>query len=130
MADPTPLPTTNAVASGVDTAIADGESAAETAVDTMAEAAQPWLALPVIKQIFQSIVSYICGLLGKTGQLLATFAITKYQGSVENSALQTAETEVEAAIQSGDPNAIAKAEQDFQKAQSAAVNSDGSAQPQ
>jgi len=126
----TALPTVNKLASGIDTAIADGTTVAEAAVETAAETSQPWLLTFGIKQIFEAIVKYILGVLGKTGQLESTFIVTKAQGAIENSALSKAEQEVQTALASGDPNAIAKAEQDFQKAQSAAVNSDGSAHPQ
>lgn len=126
----TALPTTNAVAEGIDTVISGGATVAEKAVETAAESAQPWLAFPVIKQLFQALVSWIIGILSKTGQLLSTKAVTTVQGSLEDSALVRANQEVVDAIQTGDPAKIAAAESDFQKAQSSAVNTDGSAPPQ
>lgn len=126
----TPLSTVNKVATGIDTAIADGTTLAETAVEAAAESSQPWLLTFGIKQIFESIVKYVLGIAGKTGQLAITFQVTKAQGALENSALKKAEQEVQTALASGDPNAIAQAEQNFQKSQSTAVNTDGSATPQ
>lgn len=126
----TPLPTTNPVETGIDTVISNGTAGAEQAVDTAAEASQTWLAFPVVKQLFESLVSWIFGIASKTGQIAITFGINKIQTSSENAALQKAEQEVQTAIASGDQNALLKAEQDFQKADSAAVNNDGSAQPQ
>lgn len=127
---PNPLPTANPIETIIDTAISDGTSAGETAVDTAAETSQPWLAFPIIKQLFQALVSYILGIASKTGQLAITFGINKIQTGAQNSTLQKAEQEVQTAIAGGNPNDIAKAEADFQKADSAAVNNDGSATPQ
>lgn len=126
----TPLPTTNSVETGIDTVAADGTVIAEKAVDAAAETSQTWLAFPVIKQLFESFVAWIFGIMSKTGQLIITFAINKIQTGAQNSALQNAEQEVQTAIVSGNQNAITQAEQDFQKAESAAVNNDGSATPQ
>lgn len=123
------LSTENKTASQVDSAVSGLESVAEQAIDKAAETSQPFLAVPVIKQIFESIVHFILSLESRVGQLVFTFGITRGQGSAENSSLVDAEKEVETAIQTGDANGIAKAEADFQKAQSAAANSDGSATP-
>lgn len=125
----TPLPTENKTAEVVDTAIADGAQAADQIIDKAAETSEPILAAPVIKQLFEALVKWLLGVASRTGQLFITFGITRSQGNAENSSLVSADKEVEDAIKSGDQNAIAKAEQDFQKAQSSAVNSDGSAQP-
>lgn len=132
MTDPnqgTPLPTENKIASGVDTVISTATTLGEQALEKTAETAEPILTFPVIKQLFESLVNWLLGLASRAGQIIFTFGITRVQGDTENSSLAPAEREVQEAIQSGDPNAIAKAEQDFQKAQSGAVNSDGSAQP-
>lgn len=126
----TPLPTTNKTAAGVDTAIADGTLAAEQAVEKAAEASAPFLAFPFIKQCFEAFANWLMGVASKTGQLALTFVITRVQTAEEGSALDQANKAVEAAILSGDANAITSAEAAFQKAQSSAVNSDGSAQPQ
>lgn len=125
-----PIPESNPIANGIDTAISGGESFAEKAVDTAAEGSQTWLALPFIKQVFEAIVHYLLTVVSKTGQLAITFAVNRAQGNSENSDLADAEKEVEAALQTGDPNAISKAEQDFQAAQSSASNSDGFTHPQ
>lgn len=126
----TPLPTENKAASEADSLISGGVQAGEEALEKAAETAEPVLAFPVIKQVFEAFVHWLLGLASRAGQILVTFGITRAQGNAENSDLIAAEKEVETAIQSGDSNAIAKAEQDFQRAQSGAVNSDGSAQPQ
>jgi len=126
----TPLSTVNETATDIDKGISVAETVAEKAVDVAAESAQTWLAFPVVKQLFEALVSWIVGVLGKTGQLFATKAVTTIQGNNEDSALLKAEQEVQDAITSGDTARIAQAEADFQKAQSAAVNTDGSAHPQ
>lgn len=126
----TPLPTENKIATQIDSAISGGEGLAEQAIDAAAETAEPVLKAPVLKQLFEAAVHWLLNIASKTGQILITFGITRAQATAENSDLVKAELAVEAAIQSGDANAIAQAEQFFQQAQSAAVNSDGSAKPQ
>jgi len=125
-----PLPNTNPIESGLDTALSVGGTAVVDAIETAVIAAEPEMATPVWKQIWESLLSWIVGTLDKTGQLFLTFKINKAQGSAQNSALNGADKEVQTALQSGDPNALAKAEQDFQKSESAAVNYGGSAHPQ
>lgn len=124
-----PLPTENKAASDADSIISGSVQAGERALEKAAETAEPVLAAPIIKQIFEGFVNWLLGLASRAGQILVTFGITREQGNLENSSLVAAEKEVETAIQSGDAHAIEKAEQDFQRAQSGAVNSDGSAQP-
>lgn len=126
----TVLPTENKLASEVDAAISSGAGAAETAIEKAAETSEPALNFPVLKQLFEFFVHWILGVASSTGQVLITFGITRTQAKGENTSLIEAEKKVQSAIQSGDQNAIAQAEQDFQKAQSAASNSDGSAHPQ
>ena len=130
MTDPTPLPTTNVVASAIDSAVAVGESAAVTVVEKAAETSEPLLAVPFIKECFEAFVSWFMGFWSKTGQLEVTKVVTTVQTGIEETSLESANKAVEAAIASGDQNAIATAEAAFQKAQSAAANNDGSAQPQ
>jgi len=125
----TPLSTDNQLANTADSVISAGAEIGGQTLEKAAEAAEPVLSVPVIKQLFEAAVNWLLGLASRTGQILVTFGITRTQGNAENSSLLSAENEVQAAIQSGDPNAISKAEQDFQRAQSEAVNTDGSAQP-
>lgn len=125
----TPLPTENKVASQVDQALSSGESLAEKAVDQAAESAEPAFRFPVLKQLFEFLVHWLLSVASATGQVFITFGITRAQGNAENESLVSAEKAVQAAIQSGDQDAITKAESAFQSAQSAASNSDGSATP-
>jgi hypothetical protein len=126
----TPLPTVNPIESGIDTAVSNTTTISETLLDKAAETAEPLLATPVIKQLFEALVKWLLGVASKTGELFLTFTINKAQGAAQDSALQSAEQEVQIAIQGGNADAIAKAEKDFQTAESSAVNSGGSATPQ
>lgn len=99
---------------------------AESAIQT----AVPELALPVVKQIVDAIVSGVADKLTKLEELGTTFIIIDAQTWSEHHNMAEALRALIAARKSGDQNAIQKATADFQAAQSALVTDDGSATPQ
>lgn len=125
-----PLPPINPIEKTIDAVASAGTTVAEVLVEKSAEAEVPALATPGLKQIFESFVNWLFGLAGKTGQLALTFTINRAQANSEQTALDVANKAVIAALATGDSNAIASAEANFQKAQSAAANSGGTAIPQ
>lgn len=129
--------TTNATATVADTVISDalnaGEQVAEAAAETALDAAVPFFAVPVVKQITDEIIHLALTELTKelsiTMQTAGTFVIIDTQVNSESSGLSAALLAVIAADKSGDPNAIAQAIKAYQAAQSALANDDGSATP-
>jgi hypothetical protein len=124
-----PLPTENKVTGAIDQVVDTGADPAEQAIDKAAEASVSWLSFPVVKQIFEALVSWIIGTARKTGEVLISFAVSRTEGTKENSDLVSADKEMTDALKSGDPARIAAAQQALLKAQSAAANTDGWAKP-
>ena len=125
----TPINPTNPLESTIDTGVAAGADAAKTAVDTAAETSQAWLKFPIVKQLFESLVGWILGLVSQTGQLVITFVINRVQGNIENSDLVAAEKAYISAVQGGNSSAIESTRAALIAAQSASANSGGTAQP-
>lgn len=99
---------------------------AEAAIIT----AVPELGIPVVKQISQAIEVALADKLTKLAETGVTFLVIDVQTANENLNMHTAVALLARAVQSGDPNAIAKAKAQFDEAQDALASDDGSATPQ
>ena len=82
------------------------------AIEAAAEAAQPVLALPVIKQIFEFLVSEFAGKLAIEEEGLALRLVFKVEADSRLLQLSQAALALQKANQSGDEDAISKATQD------------------
>lgn len=89
----------------------------------------PELGIPVVKQIVAEFEHLAEDKLAKLAETGATFVIIDFQAANENTRLGRAMAALAVAIRSGDPAAIAAAKKEYDDAQSALVNDDGSAPP-
>lgn len=122
--------TVNGVATGIDSVIKAGGGILVSVVETAIIADVPWLGLPVIKQIWEALFSWICGYFIRAAEDGATFAVIDIQTGSEVSGVSSALAALVAAEKTGDASAIKKAIQDYANAQSSLVHSDGSAPAQ
>lgn len=123
----TPLPTTNTVEQIGAVVVSDIQTMADAAIDTAAESAQPWLLTPVIKQFFEWIVSKLTTPLTTMFGTLVSWGVIDTQIFLEKTGVSAALAALIAAEKKGDKDEIAKALKDFQAANSALDNNDGSA---
>ena len=122
--------TTNEPATIINTTLSGAGKIVVGVVENMIVADVPWLGLPGIKQIWEGLLSWICGYVEKATQEGATFAVIDVQVSSEQSALSKALANLVAAQKSGDKDAIRSAILVYQQANSALIHDDGSAHPQ
>lgn len=126
MSDPTG---TNQAAQTGDTIVESAMKGAETAVEAALTADLPFLADPIIKQIFDFVMDELIGAEAKQLALLLTNLIVDVQVNNEESSFQKALAALKAAQATGDANAIQTALQNFLAAAKALGNADGSATP-
>lgn len=119
--------TSNQTAETIDSVIKAGGGAIVSLTETMIIADVPLLGIPVVKQIWEAIFNWIASYFIKAAQTGATFAVIDVQVDAEQSKLSKALSDLIAAEKSGDKNAIQQAIKNYQTAQSAFINSDGSA---
>lgn len=132
-------PPVNTGATILDTVIKDaetaGDAAADTAIDAVAIAAVPLLGLPIINQIFTSVVAWIVSslsnLLGKGLQLTGTFFIVEFQSQTEMESAKSSLIQLQKdAMAKASSGTITADEAAWLAAVSAFIRSDGSASPQ
>jgi hypothetical protein len=121
--------TTNTKSATTDTAIKAVDSGIVSVVEGLILADVPALALPVIKQIWESLFMWIAGYFTRAAETGATFLIIDYQTGAEVSLMSKALAALVAAEKTGDATAIQAAILQYAQAQSSLVNSDGSAAP-
>ena len=121
------LPTTNQAAQGIDNAIQSGGSSIISLAENMIIADVPFLGFPIIKQIWEALFNFIAGYFEKAAETGATFAVIDAQTASESSNLSQALQALITAEKSGNAAAIQQAIQNYAKANSALINSDGSA---
>lgn len=127
MADPT---TQNQLATIVNGILKDViEGGGEAAAEAAAIAAYSWLGLPIIKQLFELVLSTIAGEIYKQAAFAATKVIIDVQVGIEESTVGSAFANLQMAVASGDGAAIAKASSDLNASYAALIHSDGSATP-
>lgn len=113
---PTPVPTTNPAAQAAVNVIEDltkqGEQAAEAAII----AAEPWMGMVVIKQIWEAAFDYLVKLIMKPVASLGGRVIINAEEYLALKASASAQAALDLAKKQGDSNAIEKASQDVDKA--------------
>ena len=122
--------TTNQTATEVNSVIKSSGGTIVTVTEGLIVADVPWLGTPIVKQIWEAIFNWIASYFIKAAQTGATFAVIDVQVDSEESNISKALSALVAAEKSGDQNAIQTAIKNYQLAQSAIVNDDGSASPQ
>jgi hypothetical protein len=127
MGDPT---ATNKIATEVDGAIKNANSAGVTFVESLIIADYPPLAFPPLKLILGWVLGFLDGYISKAEQAGVSFKIYQAQAGAELTQLQKAEADLVQAEQHQNPADAQKAIQEVADAQSALVHSDGSATPQ
>lgn len=125
MTDQAP-PTENKEAAKIDSAVGALANVGVSSVEAMIIADVPWLAWPVIKQLWEIPFGWVSTYFVKAAKNGITFAVVDIQVAHEESNLSKELAAVVAAEKTGDPVAIKKAIQDYADAQSALLHSDGS----
>ena len=118
--------TTDSTASIVSQPIADIFGAAVTAAESAIIAAQPWLGLPVIKQLWEALFSYIVGKISGALGTGAGFLVIDLQTYTEVTNAASAIQALQAAQTSGDSNAITQARAQADAAAAALLHYNGS----
>ena len=118
--------TTDSTASIVSQTVTDIFGAAVTAAETTIIAAQPWLGLPVIKQLWEALFSYIVGKISGALGTGAGFLVIDLQTYTEVTNAASAIQALQAAQTSGDSNAITQARAQADAAAAALLHYNGS----
>ena len=118
--------TTDSTASIVSQTVTDIFGAAVTAAETTIIAAQPWLGLPVIKQLWEALFSYIVGKISGALGTAAGFLVIDLQTYTEVTNAASAIQALQAAQTSGDSNAITQARAQADQAAAALLHYNGS----
>lgn len=98
-------------------------------METALIAQYPILGVPVIKQIFEWVLSQVSQVIYRNAALVATDLIIDVQVNQEESQVLAAFSNLQMAIASGDERAIAQTSRDLDKAYGAIIHFDGSAPP-
>ena len=118
--------TTDSTASIVSQTVTDIFGAAVTAAETAIIADQPWLGLPVIKQLWEALFSYIVGKISGALGTGAGFLVIDLQSYTEVTNAASAIQALHAAQTSGDSNAITQARAQADAAAAALLHYNGS----
>ena len=118
--------TSNKTAGTVDTVINVSTEAIVSTVETMIIADVPLLGVPVVKQLWESLLGWIAGYFSKAMQNGATFAVIDTQVNSEEKGVSSALAALIAAEKSGDKNAIQTAIKNYATENSSLIHSDGS----
>lgn len=125
------LPTqTNQTATKIDAGIKVVNNVLVQVALNLIEADVPVLKLPVIKQVFETLVGWLYGYFVKAQEQFATDTVIDIQVGKEKSALSLALAALIVAEQSKDPEKIKEAIQAYANANSALLHDDGSAPAQ
>ncbi len=106
-----------------------GIRVADDALETALIADQPWLGLPIIKQIFEFILHNLSDKIYRQAAMAATKLIVDYQVNREEASVVNTFDNLQMAIASGDQDAINKASKDLDDAYGSLIHSDGAAPP-
>lgn len=121
------VPTTvNTIAGAVNKAINAAMSVEESAVEALIIADIPFLGLPGFKQVLEMAVNWLGSYIYVDAAAVATSIVVDLQVSVEVTATQTAYAAAQAAIASGDQNAIQTASTNLDAAFASIIHFDGS----
>lgn len=125
MADPT---TDNQVAGVINDILKNViEGAGVPVIEATMIADMPWLALPVVRQIFEYLLSKVAGYFYIEAAHAATKIVIDVQVNMEESAVINTFQTLQMAIASGDQDAIKKASDDLDGVYASLGHSDGSA---
>ena len=122
--------TVNKAATIGDEVISSAATAGAQAITALIIADVPFFGLPVIKNLLNYIVGYVCIYVSKAVQTGVTFAVIDIQVGAEQNKLSIALAALIEADKTGDSIAIQQAIKNYAAAQSALINFDGSAAPQ
>ena len=111
----------------VNDALKAAMTSGEVAAEAVLIADQPWLGLPIVKQLLEWLLDQMTGVLYGQAADAATKIIIDLQVGEETSAVNSAFSAAQAAIASGDANAITTAQANLSSAFGGLINSDGSA---
>lgn len=122
-------PTTgNAAVNSVDSAISSAiQNIADPAIESAMLTDFPWLGFPVIKQVFEYLLSFASNYFAKYTGMVAAKMIIDIQTNEESSVVGIAIGNLQSAIASGIATDIATASSAFDKAMASLVGWDGSA---
>jgi len=96
------------------------------ALKTYLYAQMPWLAYPVIKQVFGAFLNWIAGYIYTYLTQVANFTVIDLQTDQEKASYDAAVTQLQDAQSSGDPNALQKAKDQFKSTLGNLIHFDGS----
>ena len=118
----------NVVATDINSAIQVAIfNVAVNALKTAAVADFPWLALPVVSQLFSLLVNTVARYVYKYLSQVATFAVIDAQVASENNSYQQSVTQLQSALTTGDSDAISQAQAAFEANLASLIHFDGSA---
>lgn len=114
MTDPTPAPIVQPIPNNSGATLAEQtvESVFTTAInlaETAIIAAAPWLGIPVFKQLWELIFSYITGQIGLAFGKGAAFIVISVEDWAQVQSVLSTSTALAQAQANGDPNAISTA---------------------
>jgi hypothetical protein len=119
--------TTNGAVQSVDDIIQSAIfDVALKALETYLYAQMPWLAYPIIKQVFGALLNWIAGYIYNYLTQVANFTVIDLQTDQEKASYDAAVTQLQAAQSSGDPNAIQQAKNQFTSTLGNLIHFDGS----
>ncbi len=124
-------PTTNnqlaSVVNGILKNLIDGVGVG--AAETAAIAVYPFLAWPVVRQIFDAVLKLVANEIYKQAAMAATKVVIDVQVGMEESKTGDSFQNLQMALASGDPDAIKKASDDLDASYKALINFDGWSAP-
>lgn len=104
------------------------DTALQPVIQTIIIGYVPALGLPIIKQISGEIEAAIENYITKQAEIGVDFAVIDTQTDQEDSKIQEAQKALNLANASGNAQAIAAAQEEFQDAESGVANDDGAAE--
>jgi hypothetical protein len=96
------------------------------ALKTYLYAQMPWLAYPIIKQVFGALLNWIAGYIYNYLTQVANFTVIDLQTDQEKASYDASVTQLQAAQSSGDPNALQNATNQFKNTLGNLIHFDGS----
>jgi hypothetical protein len=112
----TPLPTTDTAATDANKVVVAALKAAETPIEAAIIVAEPLMGTPVLKQIWEGLFDWLISTLSSALGMLTGYVLVDAQRLADLNTAAAALVVLQAAQKSGDPNAIAKANQDMDSA--------------
>lgn len=124
-----PLPTTNQTAATVNQELTELLEDTIPAAENAIIAAEPWMATPVLKQIWQAALKYLIDMIAKLAGQGAGFVVLDIQKYNTLTKAADALTAIQAAQKSGDQNALDQANAQADAAADALLHYTGDVKP-